>query len=98
MNKIYVNHIPLDYDITRVKQLFAEFGNVVDINYPVDKKTKKTKGYAFLTFETPEAAQEALKIGGREIDGKTLVVEFAKENSKKANVGKNQDNPFYQRK
>ena len=76
--QIYVNHIPPSYGIDEIKQLFSTYGNITDVNYPVDRKTDRPKGYAFLTFESAESAQRATEKNNQAIDGITLIVEPAK--------------------
>ena len=56
-----------------VRQAFAPFGTIKSINLSWDNVSMKHKGYAFLEYETAEAAQLALEqmngvvIGGRNI-------------------------------
>ena len=85
-HKIYINHIPISYDVSQIEQLFAACGTITEVIYPVDKKTKKHKGYAFVTFEEPGATQSALAKNNEELEGQTLIVEIAKEKLKKNTV------------
>ncbi len=80
--KIYVNHIPTSYDTNALKALFATYGKITEVNYPLDRKTNKPKGYAFIAFEQPENAQKALEKNNQEIEGNLLIVEIAKEKLK----------------
>jgi len=77
--KIYVNHIPTSFDKDKVEQLFSAYGKIIEVHYPIDRKTKKPKGYAFVTFEEASSTQKALEKNNEETDGQTLVVEIAKE-------------------
>ena len=77
--KIYVKNIPTTYDKDKVEQLFSSYGKIIEVHYPVDRKTNKPKGYAFVTFEESSSTQQALEKNSEEIEGQTLVVEIAKE-------------------
>jgi len=77
--KIYINHIPATFDVSRLEQLFSAYGKITQVNYPLDRKTNKPKGYAFVTFEKSDCAQLALEKNNEKIQGNTLIVELAKE-------------------
>lgn len=81
--QLYVKHIPASFDTDSLRNLFSGYGNITEINYPIDKKTTLPKGYAFLTFETLEAAERALEKNNFEVEGQSLVVEMAKDKSVK---------------
>lgn len=71
--------IPALTDTLRI--LFSEFGNVVDI---VAKKNLKAKGQAFVVFETPESALEAInELQGFEVFDKPMKLSLAKTPSDK---------------
>ena len=88
IQKIYVNYIPTSYDANTIEQLFSAYGKITEVNYPIDKDTNQPKGYAFITFLNPKSAQRALEKNNEELDGKTLIVELAKE---RISAGKSQD-------
>jgi RNA recognition motif-containing protein len=78
-NQIYVKNIPISYDENKVEELFSSYGKIVEVHYPVDRKTNKPKGYAFVTFEESSSTQKALEKNSEEIEGQTLIIEIAKE-------------------
>lgn len=62
-----------------LRELFSEFGNVIDI---VAKTNLKAKGQAFIVFDTPEAAQQAAEdVDGFDLFGKPMQVALAKTRS-----------------
>ncbi|EDV22976.1 uncharacterized protein TRIADDRAFT_64128 [Trichoplax adhaerens] len=73
MCRIYVGSISFDLREDHIKQTFSPFGPIKNINLSWDTVTMKHKGFAFIEFETPEAAQLALEqmngqlMGGRNI-------------------------------
>lgn len=72
-NRIYVGSINFEIREDTVKQAFLPFGPIKSVNLSWDPITNKHKGFAFIEYETPEAAHLALEqmngvmIGGRNI-------------------------------
>ncbi|KUI55098.1 hypothetical protein VP1G_02553 [Cytospora mali] len=62
-----------------LRELFSEFGNVIDI---VAKTNLKAKGQAFVVFDTPESAKQAAEeVDGFDLFGKPMQVALAKSRS-----------------
>lgn len=61
-----------------LQQLFAEFGEVTEAVIITDRATGRSKGFGFVTFASEDSAQKALEMDGREVDGRTIVVNIAK--------------------
>ena len=70
---IYVGSIFYEVKEDTVRTSFGMFGPIRSISMSWDAATNKHKGFAFIEFETPEAAQLALEqmngalLGGRNI-------------------------------
>lgn len=43
-----------------IRQAFSRFGEISSIEYPVDKKTRKFKGFAFVRYLQRDAAEQAV--------------------------------------
>ncbi|XP_025095071.1 poly(U)-binding-splicing factor half pint-like isoform X1 [Pomacea canaliculata] len=73
MCRIYVGSINFEIKEDTIKQAFLPFGPIKSVNLSWDPITNKHKGFAFIEYEVPEAAQLALEqmngvmIGGRNI-------------------------------
>lgn len=71
--RIYVGSINFEIKEDTIKQAFLPFGPIKSVNLSWDPITNKHKGFAFIEYEVPEAAQLALEqmngvmIGGRNI-------------------------------
>lgn len=71
--RIYVGSINFEIKEDTIKQAFLPFGPIKSVNLSWDPVTNKHKGFAFIEYEVPEAAQLALEqmngvmIGGRNI-------------------------------
>ena len=77
-NKIFVGSLPWSINNDSLKELFAEYGEVTEAVVIMDRETSKSKGFGFVTFSTPESAQKALEMSGKEVDGRAIVVNIAK--------------------
>jgi half-pint family poly-U binding splicing factor len=70
---VYVGSISFELKEDTIRQSFLPFGPIKSINMSWDPVTQKHKGFAFVEYEIPEAAQLALEqmngvmIGGRNI-------------------------------
>lgn len=73
MCRIYVGSINFEIKEDTIKQAFLPFGPIKSVNLSWDPITNKHKGFAFIEYDIPEAAQLALEqmngvmIGGRNI-------------------------------
>lgn len=73
MCRIYVGSISYELREDAVRTAFKPFGPIKAINMSYDTVTRRHKGFAFVEFELPEAAQLALEqmngvfMGGRSI-------------------------------
>ncbi|QCE09251.1 cold-inducible RNA-binding protein-like [Vigna unguiculata] len=78
--KLFVSRLSFYATQEQLKKLFAPFGEVASVNLVVDPKTKRTKGYGFVSYNTQIEAEKALKaMNGRIVDGRLLLVEPAGE-------------------
>jgi hypothetical protein len=66
---------------TALRDIFGEFGDIVDI---VAKKNLKAKGQAFVVFDSVDAAQDAIDaLQGFDLFEKPMTLAFAKSRSDK---------------
>ena len=54
---IYLGRIPYGFFESQMKAYFAQFGEVVRLKLSRNKKTGKSKHYAFIEFAHPEVAE-----------------------------------------
>lgn len=72
-NRIYVGNLPPDIRSKDIEDLFYKFGN---ISY-IDLKNKKGPPFAFVEFEDPRDAEDAVRVrDSYDYDGYRLRVEF----------------------
>ncbi|XP_039796820.1 serine/arginine-rich splicing factor SC35-like isoform X2 [Panicum virgatum] len=71
--------------------LFDKYGEVVDIYIPRDRRTGDSRGFAFVRYKYEDEAQKAVdRLDGRVVDGREIMVQFAKygPNAERINKGR----------
>lgn len=59
---VYVQNLPPDADHDWLIFIFSKFGSVEYVSIPRYKSNRKIKGFAFIEFDTPNSAQECIKV------------------------------------
>lgn len=63
----------------RLRTLFEGSGTIVSTRLVIDQQTQRSKGFGFVEFETPYAADAAIaELSGCLIDGRELIVNEAR--------------------
>lgn len=57
---IYVGGLAEEVDEKVLNAAFIPFGDLVDIQMPIDYESEKHRGFAFIEFESPEDAAAAI--------------------------------------
>lgn len=91
-NKLFVGSLPWAVNNDSLRDLFASYGEIVEAIVITDRDSGRSKGFGFVTFATEEAAQKALEMDGKEIEGRTIVVNVAKPREDRG--GFRRDNKF----
>ncbi|KAL9263594.1 Heterogeneous nuclear ribonucleoprotein Q-like protein [Drosera capensis] len=84
---VFAEFVPLTWDEKKVREIFKKFGEIENVVLSRDMQTSKRKDYAFISYETREAAVACVDSFGSELtddDGTkvNLKVCFAKPVSK----------------
>ncbi|KAL4120500.1 hypothetical protein QTP88_013182 [Uroleucon formosanum] len=84
---VYLGHVPHGFYENEMKQYFAQFGDVTNINIPKSKKTGKARGYAFVEFLYPEVAKVVAEtMNNYLMHKKILVAKYLPPNQVKSNT------------
>ena len=79
-NRLYVGNLAFQTTEDTLQAAFAECGEVTEVKVMIDRETGRSRGFAFVTLATAEAAQNALsRLHGSELDGRALRVDIAQE-------------------
>jgi cold-inducible RNA-binding protein len=78
-NKLYVGNFPYSVDESQLRALFSTYGDITDLALIMDRETGRPKGFAFITFASQQAAENALELNGRDLNGRPLKVNMAME-------------------
>mmetsp|Transcript_6580 Transcript_6580/g.10854 ORF Transcript_6580/g.10854 Transcript_6580/m.10854 type:complete len:310 (-) Transcript_6580:91-1020(-) len=71
---VYLGHIPHGFYENEMQGFFSQFGEVTRLRLSRNRKTKRSKGYAFIEFKLPEVADiVAQTFNGYMMFGRTLV-------------------------
>ena len=77
--KLFVGNLSFNTTENDLHEAFAAHGTVVEANLMMDRMTGRSRGFAFVTFSTPEEAQKAIEaLNGAQLDGRALTVNVAR--------------------
>jgi cold-inducible RNA-binding protein len=77
--KVYVGNLSYTVTTDELRKMFTEFGEVIDATVITDKMSGRSKGFGFVEYGEEEMAQKAVdEMNGKEVDGRKLVVNFAR--------------------
>src|SRR5262245_37576907 len=76
---LYVGGLDDTVNEKLLQAAFISFGDIVDVQIPMDFQTQKHRGFGFVQFELPEDAAAAIdNMDQAELLGKTLRVNYAR--------------------
>src|SRR5215813_6993431 len=78
--KLYVGGLSFGADEEQLKELFSQAGEVVSCNVIRDRATNQSRGFAFIEMASDaEASQAISQFNGYELEGRSLIVNEARE-------------------
>lgn len=78
--EVYVGNLSFGTTEDTLKEAFAQFGTVESVNIITDHETGRNRGFAFVKMAQDEEAKAAIAgLEGKEIDGRTLKVNEARQ-------------------
>ncbi|CXI42209.1 RNA-binding protein s1, putative [Plasmodium berghei] len=90
-NCLYVYNLTKNTSVEHLKEIFMNFGKLIDINYVLNddnlsKEENDNLVYAKIEFENPNDAKTAIEyMDGGQIDGKTISIKHEHEITSKNN-------------
>ncbi|KAH3794016.1 ELAV-like protein 3 [Dreissena polymorpha] len=82
---LYVRNVPQHYSEDDLRDIFAQYGTIVQVRILIDHNTNMSKGVGFVLFESRSMAENAMAWNNKVPPNGTLPlsIKFADENSKK---------------
>uniref|UniRef100_A0A7N0UCN7 RRM domain-containing protein n=1 Tax=Kalanchoe fedtschenkoi TaxID=63787 RepID=A0A7N0UCN7_KALFE len=76
--QVFVSRLSAYITNGELAKLFSRFGEVKDAHLILDQRTRRPKGFGFVTFGSEDEAQKAIKgLDGRIVAGRLIFVEPA---------------------
>jgi RNA recognition motif-containing protein len=83
--RLYVGNLSFNATSDSVREAFTQSGEVTDVHVVMDRETGRSRGFAFVTMGTPQAAATAISsMNGALLDGRPLRVNEAEERKPRA--------------
>jgi len=87
-NRLYVGNLSFSTTAETIRAEFAAIGEVTDVHVVTDRDSGRSRGFAFVTMGTQEAANKAIsQMNGVTIDGRALRVNEAEERQNRGGGG-----------
>ncbi len=87
-NKLYVGGLPYSVTETQLQELFSQHGEVRSAKVITDKFTGRSRGFGFVELGSEEEGKKAMEaLNGTQLEGRTLIVNEAKEQGDRRGPG-----------
>jgi RNA recognition motif-containing protein len=79
-NRIYVGNLSFQTTEDSVRTVFAEIGEVTEVQIVLDRMSGQSRGFGFVTMGSGQATTDAIsRLNGALLDGRALRVNEAEE-------------------
>src|SRR5215831_5692050 len=86
--KLFVGNLSFNTTQEQLQDIFAAYGNVLEVDIIMDKFSGRPRGFGFVTMETKEGANAAVQaMNGKEVDGSALTVNEARPREERPRGG-----------
>lgn len=86
--KLFVGSLAWATDDHGLRSAFEEFGDVTDAKVITDRDSGRSRGFGFVTFSDPSAADRAIsEMDGAQLDGRSINVNEARERAPRGGGG-----------
>ncbi|MCS7338314.1 MAG: RNA-binding protein [Verrucomicrobiae bacterium] len=87
-NRLYVGGLAPDVTEADLLALFSQHGSVTEASVVLDRFTRKSRGFGFVTMASDTAAQAAIqKLNGTIFKGRTITVNVARPREERPGTG-----------
>ena len=82
--KLFVGGISYEVSEEELVKLFSNYGKLKEVHLVTDRETKKSKGFAFVTFSRKKDADKAIsELQGHDLKGRKITVKKSDPNSRR---------------
>ena len=92
--RLFVGNLPYKVRDAELRELFAQFGNVIDAHVVLERGTNKSKGFGFIELEDGAAIAAIAALNDSEIEGRKIAVNEAKPREDKPRTGGYSPRPY----
>ena len=90
--KLYVGNLNFDVTDSELEEAFSRFGDIVSTVVVKDRDSGRSKGFGFIEFAQETDAQQAKEaMNGKELNGRAIKVDEAREQRGRASGGRRPD-------
>ncbi len=83
--RLYVGNLPYAVNDERLLEIFSEVGTVSSAQVILDRNSGRSKGFGFVEMANDDEAQAAVdRLNQQEIDGRKIIVNEARPNTRKS--------------
>ncbi|MCO5611791.1 hypothetical protein L7F22_066050 [Adiantum nelumboides] len=80
--KLFIGGLSYDTTTETLINIFSQYGEIEEGSVAYDKATNKSRGFAFMTYKSVEAARRALSDPNKNIEGRNVVIKLAMDGLK----------------
>lgn len=81
---IYVGNLSYSLEEDDIRDVFAEYGSVESVKLIMDRATGRKRGFGFVEMNDADGENAIENLNGKEVSGRTLVVNQAKEREQRS--------------
>lgn len=85
--KVYVGNLPWKIRGKELRESFEKYGEIEDATVILDRQTRRSKGFGFVTFVQDADADKAIaEMNKKELEGRELVVNEARPREEDSDI------------
>ncbi len=83
MKKLFIGSLSWNTTDRDLEDAFSRFGEISEAKVITDRESSRSRGFGFVTYQDDAAADAAKEeMNGKELDGRTITVDEARERSR----------------
>ncbi|XDT43300.1 Eukaryotic RNA Recognition Motif (RRM) profile [Nakaseomyces glabratus] len=91
--KIFVGGLGTDVRPKEFEEYFSQWGTIIDAQLMLDKDTGRSRGFGFVTYDSPDAAEKVCESRYREFKGKQIEIKRAEPRHQQKQAGQQAVSP-----